>query len=203
MLKGLMGKGSDIMTEEFSRKRLLQGITFTLLITFATGMGNVLSAFFMLNVKKLEVEDTQLAEARRRATELHCLKLQESASLAAEIVFRADRGYPNNVSLYELMYEASPPTKPVPDEQIKEEQKNLEHQVFGLLPYLQPDEAQVMKQVTLQHFIVTAMRTTKVPAERRTSPSKGGFEFNKEMQKLRDGGDFMGRIFREKCMRIR
>jgi hypothetical protein len=75
------------MNEEFSRKKLLQGIIFTLLITFATGIGNVLSAF-MLNVKKQEVEDTQLAEARRRATELHCLKLQESASLAAEIVFR-------------------------------------------------------------------------------------------------------------------
>lgn len=65
------------MNEEFSRKRLLQGIIFTLLITFATGMGNVISAFFMLNVKKQEVEDTQLAEARRRATELHCPKLQE------------------------------------------------------------------------------------------------------------------------------
>lgn len=50
------------MNEEFSRKRLLQGIIFTLLITFATGMGNVLSAFFMLNVKKQEVEDTQLAK---------------------------------------------------------------------------------------------------------------------------------------------
>ncbi|MCK7310443.1 hypothetical protein [Enterobacter quasiroggenkampii] len=191
------------MNEEFSRKRLLQGIIFTLLITFATGMGNVLSAFFMLNVKKQEVEDTQLAEARRRATELHCLKLQESASLAAEIVFRADQGYPNNVSLYELMYETSTPTKRVPDDQIKEEQKNFEHQVFGLLPYLQPDEAQVMKQVTLQHFIVTAMRTSKVPAEHRTSPAEDGFDFNKEMQKLRDGGDFMGQIFRERCMRIR
>ncbi|HGU9824231.1 TPA: hypothetical protein ACNFPD_003325 [Enterobacter cancerogenus] len=191
------------MNEDFSRKRLLQGIIFTLLITFATGMGNVLSAFFMLNVKKQEVEDTQLAEARRRATELHCLKLQESASLAAEIVFRADRGYPNNVSLYELMYEDIRPTKRVPDDQIKEEQKNLEHQVFGLLPYLQPDEAQVMKQVTLQHFIVTAMRTSKVPAERRRPSDEGRFDFNKEMQKLRDGGDFMGQIFRERCMRIR
>ncbi|HFQ9141945.1 TPA: hypothetical protein ACHTOV_004444 [Enterobacter cancerogenus] len=191
------------MNEDFSRKRLLQGIIFTLLITFATGMGNVLSAFFMLNVKKQEVEDTQLAEARRRATELHCLKLQESASLAAEIVFRADRGYPNNVSLYELMYEDIRPTKRVPDDQIKEEQKNLEHQVFGLLPYLLPDEAQVMKQVTLQHFIVTAMRTSKVPAERRRPSDEGGFDFNKEMQKLRDGGDFMGQIFRERCMRIR
>lgn len=191
------------MNEEFSRKKLLQGIIFTLLITFATGIGNVLSAFFMLNVKKQEVEDTQLAEARRRATELHCLKLQESASLAAEIVFRADRGYPNNVSLYELMYEDSRPTKRVPDDQIKEEQTNFEHQVFGLLPYLQPDEAQVMKQITLQHFIVTAMRTSKVPAERRTSPAEGGFDFNKEIQKLRDGGDFMGQIFRERCMRIR
>jgi hypothetical protein len=51
----------------------------------------------------------------------------------------------------------------------KKNRQTLEHQVFGLLPYLQPDEAQVMKQITLQHFIVTAMRTSKVPAERRTS----------------------------------
>lgn len=40
-----------------------------------------------------------------------------------------------------------------------------------------------MKQVTRQHFIVTAMRTSKFPAERRTSPAEGGFDFNKEMQK--------------------
>lgn len=52
------------MNEEFSRKRLLQGIIFTLLITFATGVGNVLSAFFMLNVKKQEVEDTPLRADR-------------------------------------------------------------------------------------------------------------------------------------------
>ncbi|HEA4908935.1 TPA: hypothetical protein RW283_005066, partial [Escherichia coli] len=92
------------MNENFSKEKLFQGMIFTLLITFATGLGNVLSEFFMLDVKKQEAEDNLHADARRQATELHCTKLQESASLATEIMFRADRGYPNVVTLEDLIY---------------------------------------------------------------------------------------------------
>ncbi len=106
------------MAEEFSKKKLLQGVIFTLLITIATGLGNVLSAFFMLDVKKQETEDNRLADARRHATELHCMKLEQSASLAAEIVFRADRGYPNRVTLSDLIYGGGMPAKRVYDEKI-------------------------------------------------------------------------------------
>ncbi|WP_336749826.1 hypothetical protein [Pantoea vagans] len=191
------------MTEEFSKKKLLQGVIFTLLITIATGLGNVFSAFFMLDVKKQETEDNLLADARRRATELHCTKLEESASLAAEIVFRADRGYPNTVTLSDLMYGGKMPAKRVSDEKIEEEQRDLEHKVFGLLPYLLPDEAQIMEKVTLQHIVVTGMRTSKVPVKRRTPPSEGGFNFNNEMNELRSAGSLMGQMFREKCMSIK
>ncbi|CAI1595403.1 hypothetical protein [Serratia ficaria] len=191
------------MSEDFSKKKLLQGMVFTLLITIATGLGNVFSAFFMLDVKKQETEDNLHADARRRATELHCTKLEESASLAAEIVFRADRGYPNAVTLHDLMYGGKMPEKRIPDEKIKEEQKNLEHKVFGLLPYLLPDEAQIMEKVTLQHIVVTGMRTSKVPAERRVPPSEGGFNFNNEMHELRRAGALMGQMFREKCMSVK
>lgn len=191
------------MTEDFSKKKLLQGVIFTLLITIATGLGNVFSAFFMLDVKKQETEDNLLADARRRATELHCTKLEESASLAAEIVFRADRGYPNTVTLSDLMYGGKMPAKRVSDEKIEEEQRDLEHKVFGLLPYLLPDEAQVMEKVTLQHIVVTGMRTSKVPVKRRAPPSEGGFNFNNEMNELRSAGSLMGQMFREKCMSIK
>ena len=191
------------MTEDFSKKKLLQGVIFTLLITIATGLGNVLSAFFMLDVKKQETEDNRLADARRRATELHCTKLEESASLAAEIVFRADRGYPNTVTLSDLMYGGKMPAKRVSDEKIEEEQRDLEHKVFGLLPYLLPDEAQVMEKVTLQHIVVTGMRTSKVPADRRAPPSEGGFNFNNEMNELRSAGSLMGHMFRKKCMSMK
>lgn len=191
------------MTEDFSKKKLLQGVIFTLLITIATGLGNVFSAFFMLDVKKQETEDNLLADARRRATELHCTKLEESASLAAEIVFRADRGYPNTVTLSDLMYGGKMPAKRVSDEKIEEEQRDLEHKVFGLLPYLLPDEAQVMEKVTLQHIVVTGMRTSKVPVARRAPPSEGGFNFNNEMNELRSAGSLMGQMFREKCMSIK
>ncbi|HAT1512785.1 TPA: hypothetical protein I8W54_001075 [Morganella morganii] len=193
------------MTEEFSKKKLLQGVIFTLLITIATGLGNVLSAFFMLDVKKQETEDNRLADARRRAAELHCTKLEQSASLAAEIVFRADRGYPNTVTLSDLIYVygGEIPAKRVSDEKIEEEQRELEHKVFGLLPYLLPDEAQVMEKVTLQHSVVTGMRTSKVPVERRAPLSEGGFNFNNEMNELRSAGSQMGQMFREKCMSIK
>lgn len=191
------------MTEEFSKKKLLQGVIFTLLITIATGLGNVLSAFFMLDVKKQETEDNRLADARRRATELHCMKLEQSASLATEIVFRADRGYPNRVTLSDLIYGGEMPAKRVSDEKIEEEQRDLEHKVFGLLPYLLPDEAQVMEKVTLQHIVVTGMRTSKVPVERRVPPSEGGFNFNNEMNELRSAGSLMGQMFREKCMSMK
>ncbi|QIF15439.1 hypothetical protein [Escherichia coli] len=191
------------MTEEFSKKKLLQGVIFTLLITIATGLGNVLSAFFMLDVKKQETEDNRLADARRRATELHCTKLEQSASLATEIVFRADRGYPNTVTLADLNYGGEMPAKRVSDEKIEEEQIELEHKVFGLLPYLLPDEAQVLEKVTLQHIVVTGMRTSKVPVERRAHPSEGGFDFNNEINELRSAGSLMGQMFREKCMSIK
>ncbi|QIB19496.1 hypothetical protein G3M73_10010 [Escherichia coli] len=191
------------MTEEFSKKKLLQGVIFTLLITIATGLGNVLSAFFMLDVKKQETEDNRLADARRRATELHCTKLEQSASLATEIVFRADRGYPNTVTLADLNYGGEMPAKRVSDEKIEEEQRELEHKVFGLLPYLLPDEAQVLEKVTLQHIVVTGMRTSKVPVERRAHPSEGGFDFNNEINELRSAGSLMGQMFREKCMSIK
>lgn len=107
------------MNEDFSKQKVLQAVIFTLLITLATGLGNVFSAFFMLNVKKQENEDIMHADARRRATELHCTKLEESASLAAEIVFRADRGYPNAMTLYDLMYDGEMPAKRVSDEKNK------------------------------------------------------------------------------------
>jgi len=191
------------MGEDFSKKKLLQGVIFTLLITIATGLGNVFSAFFMLDIKKQELEDNQYADARRLATELHCKKLEESASLAAEIVFHADRGYPNTVTLSDLMYGVKMPEKRVSNEKIKEEQKELEHKVFSLLPYLMPDEAQIMEKVTLQHIVVTEMRTSKVPAERRAPPSEGGFNFNNEMIELRSAGSLMGQMFRERCMSIK
>ena len=191
------------MAEEFSKKKLIQGVIFTLLITIATGLGNVLSAFFMLDVKRQETEDNRLADARRSAAELHCTKLEESASLAAEIVFRADRGYPNTVTLSDLMYGREMPAKRVSDDKIKEEQRDLEHRVFGLLPYLLPDEAQIMEKITLQHIVVTEMRTSRVPAERRALPSEGGFNFNNEMNELRSAGSLMGQMFREKCMSMK
>ncbi|EPR9083538.1 hypothetical protein ACU9CW_004128 [Cronobacter dublinensis] len=191
------------MIEEFSKKTLIQGVVFTLLITIATGLGNVFSAFFMLDVKKQETEDNLQADARRRATELHCKKLEESASLAAEIVFRADRGYPNRVSLYDLMYGEKMPEKRVPDEKIEEEQRDFEHKVFSLLPYLLPDEAQIMERVTLQHIVVTGMRTSKVPPERRLPPSEGGRNFNTELDELRNAGASIGQKFRERCMSIK
>lgn len=191
------------MAEEFSKKKLIQGVIFTLLITIATGLGNVLSAFFMLDVKRQETEDNRLADARRSAAELHCTKLEESASLAAEIVFRADRGYPNTVTLSDLMYGREMPAKRVSDEKIKEEQRDLEHRVFGLLPYLLPDEAQIMEKITLHHIVVTEMRTSRVPAERRALPSEGGFNFNNEMNELRSAGSLMGQMFREKCMSMK
>ncbi len=191
------------MTEDYSKKKLFQGVIFTLLITIATGLGNVLSAFFMLDVKKQETEDNRLADVRRRATELHCTKLEQSASLAAEIVFRADRGYPNTVTLSDLMYGEEKPAKRVSDEKIVEEQRELEHKVFGLLPYLLPDEAQIMEKVTLQHIVITGMRTSQVPAERRAPPSAGGFDFNNEMNELRSAGSMMGQMFRAKCMNMK
>ncbi|HHR5914071.1 TPA: hypothetical protein ACS7WR_003748, partial [Providencia alcalifaciens] len=95
------------------------------------------------------------------------------------------------------------PTKRVSDEEIKKEQRELEYQVFGLLPYLLPDEAQVMEKVTLQHIVVTEMRTSKVPIEHRAQPSEGGFNFNNEMNELRSAGSLMSQMFREKCMNMK
>lgn len=82
------------MNENFSKEKLFQGMIFTLLITFATGLGNVLSEFFMLDVKKQEAEDNLHADARRQATELHCTKLRKVHLWQLRLCFGRTAGIP-------------------------------------------------------------------------------------------------------------
>ncbi|PVZ15367.1 hypothetical protein SAMN05660463_01130 [Pseudomonas sp. URIL14HWK12:I9] len=189
---------------EIEGKRWHVAIFLTIVMSIATGIGNVCSSYLLLSVKN--EEEVRRAEIARRArgAEMHCDKLREAASLAAEIEFSADRGYPNIVSISDLLAgETFEQHQKVPREVILDEQLAYEKRASALVPMLTEEEAKVLNRVTLHHYVVTSLRTSKVPPELRASPREGGFNANDELQAIRDGGALLAAIYRQSCTEAR
>ena len=66
----------------------------TIIMSLATGIGTVCSSYLLLYVKNEEEANRAETARKARGAEIHCDKLREAASLAAEIGFSADRGIP-------------------------------------------------------------------------------------------------------------
>ena len=64
---------------------------------------------------------------------------------------------------------------------------------------LTEEEAKILNSVTLHHYVVTSLRTSKVPPELRASPREGGFNANEELQGIRDGGALLAATYRQSC----
>ena len=82
---------------------------------------------------------------------------------------------------------------------IIDEQLAYEKRASALVPLLTEEEAEILNRVTLHHYVVTRLRTNKVPAELRASPRDGGFDANQELQGIRDGGTSLAATYRQRC----
>ena len=155
----------------------------------------------MLPLKMKEEAEKAAVERKAKGMQIQCEKLQLSASLAAEIEFSADRDYPS-ISLTEALA-ASAANKPLPqkisDKKLLDDQLTLEKRATELIPFLSESEAKTLQSVTLHHYVVTQMRTCKVPLNERVSPSEGRFDANDELNRIRSGAFEMAKAYRSRC----
>lgn len=155
----------------------------TVIMSIATAAGTYASSYFLLPVKMKEEAEKAAVERKAKGTQLHCEKLQLSASLASEIRFCADRGYSNRIS----------------DRKLLDEQLALERRAAELTPFLSEQESEILENVTLHHYVITQMRTSKVPVSERVPPSQGGFDANRELDEVRGGADKLAAAYRSRC----
>lgn len=176
----------------------------TITMSIATGIGTVCSSYLLLSVKNEEEVNRAETARKARGAEMHCDKLHEAASLAAEIGFSADRGYPNIVRLDDLLAgETFEQHQKAPREVIIDEQLAYEKRASALIPMLTEEEAKILNRVTLHHYVVTRLRTSKVPAELRAPSREGGFDANQELRGIRDGGASLAATYRQRCTEAR
>lgn len=177
-------------------------VLLTLLMAIATGIGNWFSSYLMLSSKSQEVINNAEISLRAKGAEVHCSALKDAASLASEIDFSADRGYPNIIVFSELI-QGKPieEFRKVPDEQVRAEQLAFEKRASAIIPLLAEREVDILEKVTLNHYVVTQLRTSKIPPKQRASPREGGFNANDNIREIRDNARLMANIYRQKCTR--
>lgn len=183
---------------EFENKRWHVAALLTVVMAFATGIGNLGSSYLILSVKNQEESDRSEIARRAKGAELHCEKLREGASLAAEIEFSADRGYPDALRLADLLSDAVG-AQGKQNLTLASEQLAYEKRASALVPMLSEDEAKILSRVTLHHYVVTRMRTSTVPAEMRVPIAEGGFNANEELNGIREGGAELAASYRRQC----
>jgi hypothetical protein len=183
---------------ELENKKWQVAVLLTVVMAFATGIGNLGSSYMLLFVKNQEEADKAEIARRAKGAGLHCEKLLESASLAAEIEFSADRGYTDARRLIDLFSDEAG-THRKQNLTLASEQLAFEKRASALIPMLSEDEAKTLSQVTLHHYVVTRMRTSTVPPEMRVAVTEGGFDANEELNGIREGGAAIAASYRHQC----
>lgn len=185
---------------DFENKPWHIAVALTLVMSLATGLGNLGSSYLLISAKNREEIDKAEIARKAKGAEMHCEKLREAASLAAEIEFSADRGYPNIVRLSDLMTGATAEQlRKVPDQQVIDELLAYEKRASALIPLLTEEEAALLNRITLHHDVVTQLRTSKVPVEQRVSPRDGGFNANSELNDIRLSSSELAAAYRLRC----
>ncbi|MBP5958150.1 hypothetical protein ICA16_20950 [Pseudomonas anatoliensis] len=177
-------------------------VVLTLLMAVATGVGNWISSYLMLSSKSQEVINNAEISLRAKGAEVHCEALKNAATLASEIDFSADRGYANAIVFSELI-QGKPieEFRKISDEQVRAEQLQYEKRASAIFPLLAEDEEKILEQVTLNHYVVTQLRTSRVPLYQRTLPSEGGFNANTNLREIRENARTLANTYRTKCTR--
>lgn len=177
-------------------------VLLTMLMALASGIGNWISSYLMLSSKSQEVMNNAEISLRAKGTEVHCDALKDAASLASEIDFSADKGYANAIVLSELIQgKAIEQFRKIPDEQVRAEQLAFEKRASTIIPLLSEYEEQILGEVTLNHYVVTQLRTSRIPPSERASPSDGGFNANNNLRGIRENARMLANIYRQKCTR--
>jgi hypothetical protein len=183
---------------ELENKKWQVAVLLAVAMAFATGIGNLGSSYMLLLVKSQEEADKAEIATRAKGAGLHCEKLLESASLAAEIEFSADRGYTKARRHIDLFSDEAG-TQRQQNMTLASEQLAFEKRASALIPMLSEDEAKTLSQVTLHNYVVTRMRTSTVPPEMRVAVTEGGFDANEELNGIREGGAALAVSYRRKC----
>lgn len=183
---------------ELENKKWQVAVLLTAVMALATGIGNLGSSYMLLFVKSQEEVDKARIARRAKGAELHCEKLQESASLAAEIEFSADRGYSDEHRLADLFSDEAG-TQRKKNLAFASEQLALEKRASALIPILSEGEAEILGRITLHHYVVTRMRTSAVPLKLRVAETEGGFNANDELNGIREGGKALAALYRRQC----
>ena len=172
----------------------------TVVMSIATAIGTSSSTYLLLGAKMREETDRAAVERRAKGAQLACEKLQASASLAAEINFSADRGYPNTFLASDIaLGKAKVGQFAVPMASIVAEQLAFEKRASELIPFLAEPDAEVLNRTTLHHYVVTSLRTSDIPPEKRVPPSEGGFDANAELTGIRTGAAKLAAAYRTTC----
>jgi len=172
----------------------------TIVMSIATAIGTLASSYLLLGVKVREEADKAAVERRAKGAQLACEKLLASASLAAEINFSADRGYPNAVHASDIASgKATLGQFSVPEAQIVAEQLAFEKRASGLVPFLDESEAEVLNRTTLHHYVVTRLRTSDAVPVQRLPSGGNSFDANSELNSIRVGAAELAAAYREKC----
>lgn len=175
-------------------------VVLTIVMSIATAIGTAASSYLLLGIKMREEAEKAAVERRAKGAQLACEKLLASASLAAEINFSADRGYPNAVHASDIASgKAIPGQLAVPEAQIISEQLAFEKRASELIPFLDESEAEFLNRMTLHHYVVTRLRTSDVPPEQRLPPGESSFDANTELAGIRAGAAELAAAYRAKC----
>jgi hypothetical protein len=194
-------------------------LVLAVVISFATAVGNLASSYVLFGTKVKEEAAKATVERRARGAQLHCEKLQQAASLAAEIDFRASRGDANAMSLGKLL-RGIKPGKPSDTAwmETEKEQRAFEKRAFELMPFLEKSEAALMEEITLHHDVLMNLKqwggeqpgNVKVAAfasgddkERRSTRGTPGespsFNAHQGLAVLRTNAAELAQIYRLKC----
>lgn len=201
------------------RRSWYVAMILAVVMSFATAVGNLASSYVLFGTKVKEEAAKARVERRARGAQLHCEKLQQAASLAAEIDFRASRGDANAMSLGKLLrgIKTSKPSDTAWME-TEREQRAFEKRAFELMPFLEKPEAALMEEITLHHDVLVNLKhwggdqsgNVKVAAfaageekERRSTGIGPGeaptFNAHQGLAVLRTNAAELAQIYRLKC----
>ena len=204
---------------DMDRRSWHVALVLAVVMSFATAVGNLASSYVLFGTKVKEEAAKARVERRARGAQLHCEKLQQAASLAAEIDFRASRGDANAMSLGKLLrgIKTSKPSDAAWVETEKE-QRAFEKRAFELMPFLEKSEAALMEEITLHHDVLMNLKqwggeqpgNVKVAAfasgdekERRSIRGTPGeppsFNAHQGLAVLRTNAAELAQIYRLKC----
>ncbi|WP_146172011.1 hypothetical protein [Pseudoduganella armeniaca] len=186
---------------EIEKRPWFVAAALTIVMSVSTGIGTFVSSYVMLPMKMKEKAEKAVVERKAKGMQVRCEKLQMSASLAAEIQFAADRGYPSVSLAKALAAKAAnkPLSQKISDKRLLDDQLALEKRATELIPFLSESEAETLQSVVLHHFVLTQMRTSKAPENERVPPSAGGFDGNDELNRIRSGASEIARAYRARC----